>query len=319
MSFLSHFQKYRNLYMGIAILMVILYHMDCVTHIPLALRYSERYLYLGVDIFMCASGFGLCYAIGKYSTLTFYKRRILRIYPSYLVMALAVTALHLIGGEHFSVWDWFCQLSTLQYYCVGGHFFDWYLSALILLYLFYPLLYKCQSPYTPFLLFLAGFLSIVMIPQPWMIQALVARIGIFAYGILMYRVLKQGVSSRYLLTNGIGFAMISPLPFFLYEKFGHVDFVFSAGITPLLMYLIFAAHQRTESIVCIRGISRLLSWLGQYSLSVYIANVAVMHTMSVILHSVNVVSYCGLQLIYGALFIAIERYLLRPLTQRLMS
>lgn len=305
--------------MGIAILMVLLYHMDCITHIPRALHYSARYLYLGVDIFMCASGFGLCYAIRKYSALTFYKRRLLRIYPSYLVMALAVTALHIIGGEHFSVWDWFCQLSTLQYYMLGGHFFDWYLSALILLYLFFPLLFKCQSPYTPLLLFLAGFLSILMIPQPWMLQALVARIGIFAYGILMYRVLKQGVSPRYLFTNGIGFAIISPLPFFLYEKFGHVDFVFSAGITPLLMYLIFAAHQRTESIVCLRSLSRLLSCLGQYSLPLYIANVAVMHTMQVILHSGNVAYYWGLQLIYGALFIAVECYVIRPLSQRLLS
>ena len=68
--------------MGIAILMVLLYHLCCWPQWNNPLRIFGHW-YIGVDIFLVLSGFGLCFSYEKYNIKTFYYHRLIRIIPLY--------------------------------------------------------------------------------------------------------------------------------------------------------------------------------------------------------------------------------------------
>lgn len=127
--------------MGIAILLVTFYHLYCVGLRPLYMH-AFRIGYIGVDIFILLSGFGLCYSYNKNDLQSFYRKRFLRIYPLYFVSALFHTSFNVIVLKNKeSIWDGFCDLTTLSYYRLGGHHVEWYLSALFLFYALFPLFY----------------------------------------------------------------------------------------------------------------------------------------------------------------------------------
>jgi peptidoglycan/LPS O-acetylase OafA/YrhL len=130
----------RTLSMGIAIAMVVMYHLFCVDKIkPLSVFYPG---FLGVDIFLFVSGYGLCYSFKKNSLKTFYTRRYKRILPIYVVTALILTIAAISKGHNMSIFDVVCNITSLSYYGIGGVFIDWYLSTLMVLYLVFPLLLK---------------------------------------------------------------------------------------------------------------------------------------------------------------------------------
>ena len=89
---LNHISRFRNEHMGVAILIIILFHV--------ALPRSDAFFGLrrvgniGVDIFLFLSGIGLWFSWAKSNAPTFlsrwwqfYRRRLLRVYPTWLVIA----------------------------------------------------------------------------------------------------------------------------------------------------------------------------------------------------------------------------------------
>lgn len=296
--------------MGIAMVFVMLLHMSYLPS-PTWLKHACFYLYIGVDIFICASGFGLCYAWNKQGIERFYKRRFLRLYPTYALMALFVTFLRTWGGEHFSTWDIFCHFTTLQYYNIGGHRFDWYLSAMFVLYLIFPLLFKLKHPLTCVGIFVCTLIFLHFIRMNWPIPALIGRIGIFAYGILMYRVLESQTPPKWLYICGGIFCLLAPVPFLITHPFGEVDFIFSAGLTPLLLAAIFYLHHILCSSPCYEKAINLLSFIGKYSLPLYAANILVDNTQQV-LHIHSISSYWVLQALWSTCFILLENKVFSP-------
>lgn len=130
---------YRTQLMGLAILWVMLYHstMD-VSSVPI-LGTLQDYGYGGVDIFLLLSGLGLYYACrGNVSTVTFYQRRLQRILPTYLPVVLLFCLLYWGIGE-MSFTDVLLNLTTLSFWLGMDSRFDWYVSALLVLYLLTPL------------------------------------------------------------------------------------------------------------------------------------------------------------------------------------
>lgn len=106
----------------------------------LAERSIKRLGYYGVDFFLLLSGIGLCYAIGKYSTGQFYKKRLLKVYLPYAVFVTVkavalrqdlVTYLKIVSGYSFLMEHVY---STL-----------WFVPAILILYLFFPLYYRFFS------------------------------------------------------------------------------------------------------------------------------------------------------------------------------
>lgn len=303
--------------MGIAILFVLLFHLACRISLPLWLNILFGHLYIGVDIFMCASGFGLCYAYKKYDISQFYKRRVLRVYPCYLIMAICFVAMCIWKGYSLSVWDIFCYFSTLQYYQICSSWFDWYISALLLLYLLFPLFFKIRTPFLPSLLYIISVVYLELYPNEWFFEALWARIGIFVYGILMYRVLEEGVSSSRLLYNGGCLILIAVLLYVFRDKIRCIGFAISAGVTPLLMYLLYHLHRLTRNFSIVSTAYNVLCWLGKYTLSLYVADTVLYLTTKFFIPHISLMEYFPLLTAYSLPMVCAERFIVRKMMNSL--
>lgn len=141
---LNLLSKYRTLLMGVAILWVMLYHSHVYVGTSRFLELFQRIGYGGVDIFILVSGFGVYFSIYKdNSILNFYKKRALRIFPYYYPIVFIFTVIAIQIG----IWNpdaLFYNLTTLGYWRnIGLHkIYDWYIPALLFLYLVTPLYYK---------------------------------------------------------------------------------------------------------------------------------------------------------------------------------
>lgn len=82
-SFRQSINEDRFLYYGIAILLVVFYHLHCVTNLSIVAPFSQGAI--GVDIFLFFSGYGLCYSYEKNSLKEFYWRRFKRIMPIFWI------------------------------------------------------------------------------------------------------------------------------------------------------------------------------------------------------------------------------------------
>ncbi len=133
----------RQVYMGFAILLVVVYHIVGRFHIH---GYGIAHVlgkgYVGVDIFLFLSGLGLCYSCTKNSLSQFYKNRFIRIIPLFVIVATIHSIVYQVTEGNLSIWGYFCNITTLSYYGIGGHYVNWFISALLIFYIFFPLVFK---------------------------------------------------------------------------------------------------------------------------------------------------------------------------------
>lgn len=123
----------RSFLMGVAMIMVIVYHIFCWVYNPIG---PLNIGYVGVDIFLFLSGLGLSCSYEKNSITQFYKNRIKRIYPIYIISVLTT---YLIFNSNWSNFDLFANIVTIGLYTKGGVYrYDWYLESLFTLYILFP-------------------------------------------------------------------------------------------------------------------------------------------------------------------------------------
>lgn len=128
---------YRNIWMSIAILGIVLFHMNPISDNKLITRFQEIG-YGGVDIFLFASGIGCYYSyshtLNPYSFLVKRMKKILPMYFIALVFYFFNRSEILIGEVIANVFS---------YAYVGGfeHNFNWYISFLWIMYMLVPFIY----------------------------------------------------------------------------------------------------------------------------------------------------------------------------------
>lgn len=150
---LSWLSKYRNELFGLAAISIIIYHFTSdyvesdlfsaggsVASI-LTNGYCEFISSIGVEIFLLLSGMGLFFAFSKEEKLgPFYKRRLLRIIPTYclvcipyyIVRDLIITNQGILAAlKHFSFYS----------FIKNGDVSMWFIFAILVFYLVYPILY----------------------------------------------------------------------------------------------------------------------------------------------------------------------------------
>src|ERR1035437_2856765 len=133
---LSILSEFRSELMGFAMLMVVFHHIaiDINSSLFAFLHYHGGF---GVDVFLLLSGLGLYFSTKKGLNLKeFYLKRIIRIIPIYANVIAVVT---LIKGP-YNLNAYLVKVSTLGYW-FNGPIFDWFIPALLFLYLIYPLFY----------------------------------------------------------------------------------------------------------------------------------------------------------------------------------
>ena len=191
----------RQFFMGVAMLLVVLYHCYCVIGGNIVLSLFKRG-YIGVDIFLFFSGLGLCYSYSNNSLKLFYFNRLWRILPMYWVWAIAHLAVYCIENAFKpSFSDVFGLFSMFSYFWgVGEIRSNWYLSALLCLYLLFPMIFSCVKRWKFVFLLLVLFSSataLYALPFEWYHAAFIGRLYIFTLGIIYY----HGIGSNNLFSN----------------------------------------------------------------------------------------------------------------------
>lgn len=128
--------------MGISALAVVACHF----HSYLASGIISRLLgegFIGVDIFIFCSGFGLVTSWRKSdSFIEFYKKRIKKILPTFLIITtIALLFCTYLGTVDYDFKDWLLILTSLGYWIGTDTFFEWYTPAILMLYFIFPFLY----------------------------------------------------------------------------------------------------------------------------------------------------------------------------------
>ena len=232
----------RNTWMGIAIVLIYFYHLILFSNNTYSLNISLlNWLFMkgniGVDIFLFLSSIGLCYSYTNNSLLSFYLRRIKRIYPLYLLFLIIIILLfHPCGHEIIKPMLMQCSglaiLSPFQHYCI-----EWYIPTLILLYLLFPLLFLFyRNIHVKKGLYLEVLIILILcyctpILELKILDRCVERIPIICIGIISYFYLQNNDIKRlayfYLLCciltlivdrNMLNFSLIIPIVLYEFDK-----------------------------------------------------------------------------------------------------
>ena len=136
---LAGISRYRGELMGAAMLFVILFHVSLSRDDPFyGLRRCGN---VGVDMFLFLSGVGLWFAWTKQpSVRTFYRRRLLRILPTWLLVAGVFYGADYLGQHRFStdVIDLIGDVTVNWDFWLHDELTFWYVPAIMMLYLFAP-------------------------------------------------------------------------------------------------------------------------------------------------------------------------------------
>lgn len=142
---LNLISKYRAELMGLSILWIWFLHMS--VKFPFPISTVQSLGATGVDIFFFVSAVGLYYSLSKNEDVfQFYKRRVLRIIPTYLMIAIPYRICEYFSTEQSFVLKNFLSVIAkkvlLVEFWIENSASLWYIPAILVFYLFYPLFYK---------------------------------------------------------------------------------------------------------------------------------------------------------------------------------
>lgn len=133
--------------MGFAMLWIIFFHSSVdIPNFLLPLKFCKEIGYSGVDIFFLLSGIGLVFSItNDKSVVTFYKKRILRIIPTYWACLLVIFLNNLWGGE-VEITSFFLSFVGLDFIILGKSP-TWFVPSIFFCYAFFPAYYSLSTKY----------------------------------------------------------------------------------------------------------------------------------------------------------------------------
>lgn len=281
---LNKFFKYRNVWIGIAMLWIVFYHGGFLVMSENLLAF-KTIGYGGVDICLFASGIGCYYSLEKDpDALRFLKRRVRRLGPTYLCfiipwilwyqwtssMPLQAMIGNLLGIQSLSSWD---------------YHFNWYIGGLVVYYIGMPYLKKitdAQSSIWKDLL--VGVLLVVASIPFWGVGHLIiilSRIPVLYAGLVFAKMAKTGYvlkKSRVLLLLLVASAGVFLL--FTWKK-NCPDYLWSHGlywypfalIVPGSCVLVAALGEKLEKFRIFRWLYKFLEIVGVYSFELYLVHV----------------------------------------------
>ena len=296
---------YRSELMGVAILMIMFFHIEkfhAVSNHPL-ISQSILYQFIqngnsGVDVFVFLSGMGIYFAWSKRpELLSFYRKRVLRILPTYLVISglywlilMLKRYLYLDLGSFIKLW--IANVSCYTWLTENCRVF-WYIPFQIVLYLVSPLILTLFSKnkwirYGSFIFmcFLCYFSLYLLRGTSYyeIFEIAISRIPAFLCGCFIgQKVARHDNMSKW-------WALLIPAAFFgkpvrkllaarwpAFNIFIRVP-VFLIG----LAFCLFSCFALSE--ICSDKLNRCLQWLGSRSLELYLLHIAYRNLAMVYIH-----------------------------------
>lgn len=229
--------------------------------------------YLGVDIFIFLSSYGLCFSLCGHGIKKYYLRRLCKLYPLYLFYLLAFFVFF-YNGE-YGHW---LKVATLQ--ITGMVSFtkidiEWFIPALTILYLTFPLIFMVVEKIADMGIWpscaLVAVLSIISpILSGRMFDLFPPRFAIIIIGILSFLYVRNGNQHDLLILYF--FCAILGLCFIGGSRIN----VSQTGslLIPLLLFVLGQLHVTLPS-------GNVINFIGKHTLEIYLAqNLAFNHFMA---------------------------------------
>lgn len=321
--------RYRTQLMGLAMLWVLFYHMSMTIQLPI-ISHLKQIGYGGVDIFLMLSSLGLYYSYQKGSNcLSFYKRRLKRIVPTYFPVVFGYyLLLYLLNLAPLKAL--FYNATTLSFWLHTNYMFDWYIPALIALYLIAPLVLsifnKQTTPRSKYLMigmFILASLSLSLLIIPSKFNYLIiftSRIPIFLIGIIMGEWSKsnKAITSKHLLLHFVALIIGLSVLFLFINHFE--PYLWRYGlwwwpfilITPplcifscLLLEMIMNVHSKTLG---------LFTFFGILSLEIYLFHERLLYLLTICFEPLGTIILNIIAILLALIFAYIWRKIINSFT-----
>lgn len=246
--------------MCFAILGVIMYHL-CLRGVHTG---RLNIGYMGVDVFMLLSGYGIAKSLSRIPIKQFYINRTRRIFPLWAIMIIVsffVDMLFSGGGCNISLL--LGNVTTLSFYYNPDLLPEWYLSTLILFYVLSPILKK--------LLEKVGWGLLVMISLAVILEEEILGTGRWQYANAIARIPLYLLGMWCAFTNKIDLPYKVTIPLFFLSIiffFQNQHYLFSASAVLFLVQILNKIIDRWSILK-----NSLFNWIGSHTLEIYVGNV----------------------------------------------
>lgn len=250
----------RNYWMGWAIIMIILCHIQYTCYDDGYIMRGMRLLFkkgeFGVDIFLFLSIIGLSYSIERNNICDFYIHRIKRLFPMYLFF-LALSSVFFKSEEDI-VSEVFFQITGVSNF-VGNPFNEWYIPAIILIYVLFPMFYYSITKICKMHTFIGVALIVFsiysfVITRELMTLYFARRLYLIVLGIVIYYI-HQKVHKPIGVIVVLSF--VAMIQLFVPSYYNMFLFV------PLILVVLDASLKYLP-------MHGLVSWIGKHSLEIYL-------------------------------------------------
>ena len=260
----------RSIIMGISIIPVILCHITQFIgeYKNLHSSITDEFLFVsaavGVDVFFFFSLVGLGYSFRKNSLKVFYKNRLKRIYPSYMLFLIVVPCIFYTAPVKEKIILFLEQVSGASIFF--NNKIEWYLPSLIVLYASYPLLFKASELVhrnTRYEILCLMLLIFGAYPLYFLVDGLFAmRLPLYFLAIITFLYMEEGRENN---DNLIALFLLSVTASFFIKN----QILSYALIIPLFLYVL---DSRIDRIAATKW-GGVFSFLGKYTLQIYLAQI----------------------------------------------
>ena len=281
--------KFRNAWLGIAMLCVMWYHTDFEYSIAV-LEFLRKLVYGSIDIVIFASGLGCYYSLSKNDDiLAFDKRRFARFFPTYWVFLFFWFIFKLLsdGITYTAVIG---NILGVQKLTTQPHVFNWYVSAILLFYILAPHFKKfvdgVESKAKQVLIVVILILLSVPFWGANTFTVIVTRLPIYYIGMLFGKRCISGkkFTKKEFAVYGAG-AVVGGIMLFVFVLFFE-KYLWSHGlywypyifVTPFLCVLISYIMNFFVKYKPLAWIEKFFALVGKYSLEVYFMHILIFHS-----------------------------------------
>lgn len=260
---INDISTYRSELMGWAILWIMMLHFGFYRIAPLG--FIAQYGYAGVDIFMFVSGFGIFFSLNKPSQLLdFYRRRFIRIFPSYYLIGL-ITSFILF---HDTVVQYLFRYTTIGFWIGSDLFGDWYIPSIVLLYVASPIFKKANVKTLTLLITFLLLISFFLVEYDNIIRTdyyfFLYRIPVFLFGMICAYWCQKGYSMKwYYLVLLVGIPIFAILYPHFHEVYRYKYFSVLFLLPFFLCFFVFVSKY-------IKIFNPFMHLLGKASLEIYL-------------------------------------------------
>ena len=288
----SDVSKARQFIYGIAILMIVFYHSDFVIKNN-TINIVKAHMDIGVEIFFFLSGVSLYFAYTKNdNTLTFYGHRLIRVLPYYLIFyGIVFTYFNII--KEYNLSQFFLNYTMLDFWINGLGNSPWFLAAILVFYLIYPLFYKIYFGKKNKISLKIVFLSTILLLMLALIifcphlRIFALRIPIFFIGCFMGKLVydNKEIKTKHLISI-IAVNIITLVIYIIFKNTLGVKNLFYVPLTFTIIFVLTFLYKFNSCHLIF--LNKVISYLGRYTLEIYLTHEKVKENLSKILKLINI-------------------------------